>query len=321
MTLPARPTEPGRLIIVGLPRSGTTLVATLLGAQTQIQFLTDYFPAFNEAAARLGKTWNRPLGESERRVALALVRDQFLRVRHPVLVKQDGFSTIDELHRLICCELRSEGQLWIGHKLLLGPEQLRAVLDQTQLRCLLMLRDCRDAALSYFHRTGGGVERYVRNWRDTVRACRELELHPRLLALRFEDLIASPGQAAERLSRWLGVPIDAEVPELRFQRSRAHGTTRWAENSAFGDVRGRFDSQVLGRWRSASDSTIVRYAAWVARRELGEMGYEPLASPLSARERVGFSWLSVLDAAERRAHESVTFAGQWLKRGVGRLEP
>jgi len=186
---------------------------------------------------------------------------------------------------------------------------------------LLLLRDCRDAALSYFHRTGGGVERYVRTWRDTARAYRELESHPRLLGLRFEDLIASPAGAAERLSRWLGVPIDAEVPELRFQRSRAHGATRWEENSAFGDVSGRFDNQPLGRWRSASDSTIVRYAAWVARRELGELGYEPLAPPLSARERFGFSWLHALDAAERRAHESVTAAGQWLKRGVTRLEP
>ena len=35
----------GRLILAGLPRSGTTLVATLLAAQPQIHFLTDYFPA------------------------------------------------------------------------------------------------------------------------------------------------------------------------------------------------------------------------------------------------------------------------------------
>ncbi len=321
MPLPARPTGPRRLIIAGLPRSGTTLLATLLGAQPSIQFLTDYFPAFNEAVQRLGKPWNGELGASERRIALALVRDQFLRVRHAVLVKQDAFSTIDELHRLVAGEVASGGETWLGHKLLLGPEQLRAVLAQTQIHCLLLVRDCRDAALSYFHRTGGGVERYVRNWRDTVRAYRELEGHPRLLGLRFEDLIASPAAAAERLSRWLGVPIDAEVSELRFQRSRAHGATRWAENSAFGDVRGRFDSQPLGRWRSASHSTIVRYAAWVARRELAAMGYEPLAEPLTPRERLRFSWLHALDSAERRAHESVTSAGQWLKRGAARLEP
>jgi hypothetical protein len=51
------------------------------------------------------------------------------------------------------------------------------------------------------------------------------------------------------------------------------------------------------------------------------MGYEPLPEPLTARERLGFSWLHALEAAERHAHESVTAAGQWLKRGVSRLEP
>jgi hypothetical protein len=311
-------TDVGRLLIVGLPRSGTTLLATLLGAQPRIHFMTDYFPAFAEALHRLGKGWNDELSQSQRRIALALVRDQFLRVRHPVLVKQSAFATIDDLHRLVLAELRSADDAWVGHKLLMSPELLRATLEQTSVRCLLLLRDPRDAALSYFHRTGGGVERYLRTWCDAVRACRELETHPRLLALRFEDLIGAPERTLERVGEWLGIGLDARVPELEFRRSRAHGGTRWEENSAFDDVSGRFARQPIGRWRAHASSPIVRYAAWAARGELTPLGYEAAMLDLSARERVSYASLRALELLESRAHESVSVAGQWLRR---RLEP
>lgn len=306
-----------------MPRSGTTLVATLLAAQPQIHFLTDYFPAFLDAQRRLGKAWDAPLDPSERRIALALVRDQFLRVRHPVLVKLDAFSSIDELHRRVLQELAAPGERWLGHKLLLSPTELQATLQQTDLRCLLLLRDPRDAALSFFYRTGGGVELYVRNWRDTVRLCRRLVGHPRLLALRFEDLIADPDATLKRLGDWLGVAIDAQVGQLHFQRSRAHGATEWRENSAFQDVSGRFAREPVGRWKNQSDSPlardITRYAAWVTRRELAAFGYEP-AGPGSAGEQARFACLQALERTEHWAHHSVQGASQWLRhrlKGAG----
>lgn len=308
----------GRLILAGLPRSGTTLVATLLAAQPQIHFLTDYFPAFLEAQRRLGKPWNAPLEPSERRIALALVRDQFLRVRHPVLVKLDAFASIDELHRRVLQELAAPGELWLGHKLLLSPAELRATLEQTDLRCLLLIRDPRDATLSFFHRTGGGVELYARNWRDTARLCRELVGHPRLLALRFEDLIAEPESTLGRLGAWLGVAIDAQVGQLHFQRSRAHGATEWRENSAFQDVSGRFAREPVGRWKNQGDALareITRYAAWVTRAELAAFGYEPAGSR-SAREQARFACLQALERTEHWAHDSVQGASRWLR---GRL--
>jgi hypothetical protein len=309
----------GRLILAGLPRSGTTLVATLLAAQPQIHFLTDYFPAFVEAQRRLGKAWNAPLDASERRIALALVRDQFLRVRHPVLVKLDAFASIDELHHRVLQELAAAGELWLGHKLLLSPAELRATLEQTDLRCLLLLRDPRDATLSFFYRTGGGVELYARTWRDTARLCRQLVGHPRLLALRFEDLIAEPDATLMRLGDWLGVGIDAQVGQLHFQRSRAHGATEWRENSAFQDVSGRFAREPVGRWKNQGDSLardITRYAAWLTRHELTAFGYEP-AGTISAREQARFACLQALERTERWAHDSVHGASRWLR---GRLK-
>lgn len=303
-----------RLLIVGMPRSGTTLVASLLAAQPGVQFLTDYFPAFTDALRRLRQPWNRQLTQSQRRIALALVRDQFLRVRHPVLVKLDGFETLDELHRLVMAELASPEDRWVGHKLLMEPSQLRSTLEETNIRCLVMLRDPRDAALSYFHRTGGGVEAYLRIWRETVLLSHALETHSRLLALRFEDLVSTPVVTLKRLGDWLGIEIDPDVPELQFQRTRAHGATQWRENSAFQDVSERFDQQPLGRWRSQPESPIVRYAGWAARGELTLMGYDRGADGLSVRERLAFACLRALELGEQRAHSKLNRGTQWLRQ-------
>ncbi len=306
-----------RMILAGLPRSGTTLVATLLAGQRGVQFLTDYFPAFLEAQRRLNKQWGAALELGERRIALALIRDQFLRVRHPVLVKPDAFRTLDELHRAVLAELASAGERWVGHKLLLPPPELRSTLAQTDAYCLLLLRDPRDAALSFFHRTGGGIELYARTWRDTATLCRELADHPRLLALRFEDLLADPSATVQRLGRWLELEIDPEIGQLHFQRSRAHGSTEWRENSAFQDVSGRFDRKPLGRWKAQPESPIVRYTAWVTRHELEPWGYEP-AAQASAREQLRFSCLQALEQGEQWAHDSVREVGQWLRKRVAK---
>lgn len=303
-----------RLLIVGLPRCGTTLVASLLAAQPGFHFLTDYFPAFTDVLRRLRQTWDGRLTPSQRRIALAVVRDQFLRVRHPVLVKLDSFATVDELHRLVMMELASVHDKWVGHKLLMEPAQLRLTLQQTSIRCLIMFRDPRDAALSYFHRTGGGVEAYLRIWREMVLLWRDLEQHPNLLGLRFEDLIGMPALTLKRLGDWLGMEIDSDVPELQFQRTRAHGATSWRENSAFQDVSQRFGRQPVGRWRSQRATPIVRYAGWIGAHELDLLGYEQSANRLTVRERWNFACLRALELAEQHAHSKLSMGSQWMRK-------
>jgi hypothetical protein len=303
-----------RLLIVGLPRSGTTLMATLLAAQQGVHFLTDYFPAFSEATARIGKGWNDTLSASERRIALALVRDQFLRVRHPVLVKHDAFGCIDELHRAVLDELASPDDALVGHKLLLDARELERALATSGVHCLLMYRDPRDAALSFFHRTGSGVEGYVRSWREMLGRWGKAS-HPRLLLVRFESFIQDPAVTLAALGAWLGLPLSLDVPALHFQRSRAHGATPWQDNSAFADVRRRFDQQPLGRWKSQLESPVVRYASWATAKDVERFGYEPApALGLAARERLRFAALRALERAENGTYDTLFRVSERLRR-------
>ncbi len=305
-----------RVILAGLPRSGTTLLATLLAAQPGVHFATDYFPSFREAARHLEVGWDRPLGETQRRIALAIVRDQMLRVRHPVLVRPDQFQSLEELHRLVMREL-SPAPI-VGHKLLFPAEELGHVLAETGIFFLVMLRDPRDAAISYFHRTGGGVEAYVRNWSATARVTKRLATHPRLLTLRFEDLVRDPPRTLERLGDFLGAPISADVPQLRFQRGAAGGVA-WHENSAFQDVTKRFDTAPLGRHETLAASALVRYSDWACRRELPSWGYQRRLEPLSLKEQLQFRALSALERSERVGRELLSDAAQTMRRRLPEL--
>ena len=62
------------------------------------------------------------------------------RTRAASSLKLNGFASIDELHYRVLQELAAPGELWLGHKLLLSPAELKATLQQTDLRCLLLLR-------------------------------------------------------------------------------------------------------------------------------------------------------------------------------------
>jgi hypothetical protein len=271
-----------RLVIAGLPRSGTTLLASLLNQQEGCRFITDYVAWFRDARERLEVDWNEPLGRAERRVCLAMARDSWIRLKHPVLVSTDDFGTLNELHLAIARELATEATVAVGHKALLDAEHIEACVEQTEIEVIVAVRDPRAAALSYWHRVGdGGVEPYLRDWKRVVRLCSRSR-NNRLHLIRYEDLVGDPLRTLARLISW---DAEARLPTaLSFQRS-SDASTPWSENSAFGDVRQLVDPTPLTRWRKDASSPVVRYADVTCRREMRALGYEPLGLGLSDRAR------------------------------------
>lgn len=308
-----------RLVIAGMPRSGTTLLATLISAQRDCLFLTDYLQSFPRAARRLGVRFGQPLGRSERLVVLAWVRDELLRLGHPLLAEPDAFGSLAELHRRVMDELGDDSHSLVGHKMVVEPEQLEQLLTETDLFVIVMMRDPRDAALSYWHRVGRGVEPYIDSWRQTFSLLREHQNAPRLLQLRFEDLITRPEATLDQVSRLVGVKMRLPTDTLHFRTSPSSGGTRWEENSAFRDVDRRFDSKAIGRWRDHLGSPVVRFAAWSCEREIPLIGYPPTPDGvLDLRDRLRFTGHAVV----RRGHERLRDTTATLARRVrNRLAP
>jgi len=306
-----------RLVIAGMPRCGTTLLATFLNAQNGITFMTDYVRSFHEAMERLDVDWHESLSLAQRRVVLAIVRDQFLRFRHPVLSSVDDFRSIDDLHRLVLDELRAPGDSVVGHKVRLDPQEVEYLLDATPLYCVVLLRDPRDAALSWFHRAGKDVEFYLRDWKRMVRTCHRRQDHPRLFALRYESLVTRPQETLSSLARALAFDLDTSIGSLSFQRAPTTPRTGWTDNSSYGDVKRPFDHAAVGRWRADADSEVVRYAAWLCRREVVLLGYDPSAKTAGGwRERFHFRRAATIAEAAFWADTVKRRSSRFLRRSV-----
>lgn len=311
--------EPARVVTVGMQRSGTTLFATLLRAQPETSFLPDYLGSFLGAMAATNASWRSPLKAPARRTALAMVRDELLRFGTVLLLEADSFRTIDDLHREALRQLGGAGLRVVGHKMLLSPSGIERLLDETDVTAVLLLRDPRDAASSAQVRFGGGVERFVEEWRALASLARSHGTHPRLVVLRFEDLVAAPDAALARLGDALGIAF-APVGGPRTFVGRGGRESAWRENSSFGDLREDVDPAAIGRWRSCPDSPVVRYAAFRCGDLLEGFGYE--RGPRLGRVERGR--LASHYAAHRLAN-GLEGAGQRLstivRRTFGELEP
>ncbi len=306
----AQTTGPRSLLIAGLPRCGTTLLATFLASQRHVSFLTDYVTSFTVAASQLGiDDWRAPLDRTQRRIALAMVRDELLRFRHPVLVGIDQFETLRDLHEALLRELARPEDRVVGHKLVLSAEQILPLVEQTDSTVVVLYRDPRDAALSFFHRTGGGVESYLERWLGVVRLARTFH-HPRFIAIRYETMVSTPTHALGGLANSLGLELDLERADLVFDRGAA-GAMPWGGNSTEQEAARPFDAHAVGRWRSALGSPIVRYAAWTCRRELEALGY-PDGPTMSLAE--AWRW-----RAHRTAHALVRRADKRWEKSRARI--
>ncbi|MCC6876744.1 MAG: sulfotransferase [Sandaracinaceae bacterium] len=293
-----------RLVIAGMPRCGTTLLATLLDSQPGCFFLTDYLPAFHEAKRRLRVGWQTALSLPQRRVALAIARDQLLRMRHPLLLGPDRFRTLDELHRLVLEDMCGASSIVAGHKVVLDAPDVRELLRETDVHVVICYRDPRDAALSYWHRVGGGVESYLETYKRMIALVLERP-SPRLFAIRYETLAEDREHALASLAATLGLTLWAPT-ELSFHPG-PKGRVEWSGNSAFEDG----NSQE--RWRGHEQSRIVRYAAHVCAAEIGTLGYAP-GPALSARERARWARQRWVTRADRRASDLFTRGLEAIRR-------
>jgi hypothetical protein len=175
---------------------------------------------------------------------------------------------------------------------------------------ICLMRDPRDVVVSYHRRDR---ERYwvpLRIWRDRIPLLRKVMRHPRVLVVRYEDLVRDPDGVQRG--------IEKQMPFLEATRP-FHTFPEVAQPSrmaleALGPVRA-FDTASIGRWRQH----LPRVAGQLRRHGpitdlLKEFGYE-----------TDDRWLNQLDGVEpdlRRSHLPEMHPGRfWRPPGVRVMLP
>lgn len=271
------------IFLVGCPRSGTTLLSTMLHAHPRLAFPPEtrfLLPAY-EARDAFGD-----LSVRANRVRLAQritgrgsrFRDLGLDRKTVVAAIADGPPTLGSAFAIVWREFaRSRGKVRWGEK---RPAYWRH-MDVVSLlfpdaQFVHLVRDPRAcvASLLRVHWTQGGVEDAAAVW-----VLAEREIHrfsdrsgPDMYhALRYEDLLADPARALRGLCRFLGEEFD---PAMLDYQEAAHDIVpdrkTWHDNT-----KGTLDPSRTDAWRVQLSRPQVRLVEVAARHGMRRWGYSP----------------------------------------------
>ena len=235
---PAADSANGPIFVVGMPRSGTTVVDRILSGHPRCRSLGEPMHVAGIAKRASGSTsralLDAPMLELLRRESLAPLGDVY-RALAGEPPEGDTRRTVDKMHLNV---------LLVGH--------IMAMLPDARVVCLV--RDPLDTVASNFRQLfefDSPIYRYSLDIEDTARfviAFRALErlwgqrFPDRFLSVEYEDLVRDPRAGAARLLDFCGLDWDEAC--LHIDRNRSAVTTASAVQ-----VRQPINSGSIGAWR------------------------------------------------------------------------
>jgi len=277
------------IVIVGVPRSGTTLLRVLLDSHSQIL-------ALPETPWLLG-AYGRDA--SLREMLSGLTDGPFGVVKNVTGVQSDhvreaGRAFLETLFEPVLEERKKSVVLFKT------PADIRHLDFLTDLlpdaRYIHITRDGRDVAMSQLAKKGTFFQdlreyrnitfaNVFRRWMEWEKRIREVLYNGNVAVvhLRYEDLIENPEVELRKITQFLGVPFE---PEMLDYASRDHDYPSWEAGSTDVAHHRRISDSSVGKWRNIRFSvgmmhTLVRYDPFLV-----ELGYQPSDIEASPFERL-----------------------------------
>ena len=308
------------VFIIGVPRSGTTLLRVLLDSHSQVAALPEspwllgaYGPD-TSVRSLLEDLTDGPYGIA-RNVSgvrpdhiLAAGRRFLDEMFEPFLERQDKrmlvFKTPHDIRHL---------------------EFLMRFLPDA--RYIHITRDGRDVCLSQLEKKGAffkDLREFGRlSYANTFRRWVEWELHVRavlhrpgvpVLHMRYEDLIADPDATLRRITAFLEMPFEAAMLDYA---SVAHDYPAWEAGSTDVAQKDGISAASIGRWRRARMTTEMLYTLQKYDAFLTELGYAASDISPGISERWRMALFPVTRPIVELAHR--TWRG-WQQMARSRIE-
>ena len=300
-----------KLLITGERRSGTTLVANLLNAQERITVYRDFLN----------------IDRLKRRMAIASLVDSLSTTQRARLIcelshydyddakfefatamqlQPTDFGTLLEFYLYVLRRIAKPGDVAAGHKTTMAHSIVGNLLELVpDLKVIYVVRDPRDVVSSALKRfTGETLFDFAESWLQSYAVMQGYlgnpEIAPRIMILRYEDLLLQKDQTLPRIAEFLGVDRIV-IPETMTDYGE-----EWRGNSSFGELKETLDTTPIGRWRSQNPRA-GRVAEILLFDAMIEAGYE------MSEEKKGFERVQV---ETRYSFYRLVRKSLWLLRQV-----
>jgi hypothetical protein len=274
------------IFVVGVARSGTTLLSAMLSAHSRLDCGPEsrFFARYRHLDARQRRrvldkaTWPRPAVDF-----IGSLRNQ----GHPIhelfglQLSEIGIYLASRepslramLESLTLLHARNAGAArWIEKtpRHLLMTETLRHLWPEAYI--VRIVRDPRDVALSLARMPfakDSVVANLVRVDHDDRASREHIENDPRAMTLRYEDLVSQPERELRRICAFIGEDYEPSMLDVREAASAVAADHEWWKES----VSGPLQTTSVGRWHEEMSADARRFAALHLAEYLREHSYE-----------------------------------------------
>ena len=215
----------GPLFIVGMPRSGTKLLRSLLNQHPHIGILnieTEFLPTWVKNWQRHGDLSKRRKFHRFYRKMLKLTYFMYMKERGDLIHEQTWFNlcksyTVPGVFEALVrhdAEVEFDSiKIW-GDK---SPSYIRRLSILKEIfpsaRFVHIIRDVRDYCLSINKAWGKNMIRAAQRWCGDVQEAKSIgrELDESYLEIRYEDLITEPKQILQKICNFLDIEFDSQM--------------------------------------------------------------------------------------------------------------
>lgn len=292
------------IFVVGMPRSGTTLLSRLLSAHSNIciapeshllnYWMTRFPPEAIISKEGLKSFWQTFIN-SERFGYFELdavpLHDSVFTEEH----KTGAGEIKDKYRALFSCLLKQYAEKrnkprW-GEKTpahYAHIEQLLTWYPNAQI--IYMVRDPRSVAASMAKVPWGGndIVAHALRWRDSIEHLQRWSQDPRVCQVRYEALATSPESSIREVCGFLREQFETAMLSPAVQPSSDLYSSKWAA-SHFSAAASSVNTNSLESWKNDLSSSEIALVEYLTKEQMEELGYEivgakpSLASKLRAK--------------------------------------
>lgn len=297
----------GPIFIVGCPRSGTTLLRTIIASHSRMivspeshffnYWLKEYGHLNLNDESEFQRFW-QDFSTSQRLAYFDLEPNELLAKLN--LQKTRSFKAVFELLMAEYAAMKHKPR-W-GEKTPAHYDYIETILDWfPDARILWLIRDPRAVVASLLKVEWASHYSYANAyyWLSSAKLyLDQWQAESRVMLLKYEDLVTAPETKVEELCQFLGEELEASMISQRSEKNVPNPHQGGWAKAHLQQVMQPIGQQAVEKWRSQLSPTQIAIVEQITRETMVAHGYEPSTtqlSPLQARY-LGFS--QTLDRTE-----------------------